>query len=290
MTSWRLFQAPCRNFELARTEPRILIEPLGQRPRRLRMRARRQECVLSDTHVPLCVVVPDTNTFLTSDWDMPNCRAICDGLMPALSAARTALTCPGVSETVATSARRLSLDDDRFATDSPGAPGWPLGGNLPRRFASSTDAEISRSSSLSVRCLTALGRSLGRTCRCSCADETFFVVGEVLSPTGVVENRSGVPCGVRSRPMVVIMPPPTSASNFGAVISPHANSAPSGSSGGAPADHPCRNTVYFEVPAAKAPTASSCREGLRILPHQREHGAMHEASRLELYATGIETV
>jgi hypothetical protein len=27
----------------------------------------------------------------TSDWDRPNCRAICDGLTPALKAARTAL-------------------------------------------------------------------------------------------------------------------------------------------------------------------------------------------------------
>jgi hypothetical protein len=204
------------------------------------MRSRWQECVLPNTHVPLCVAASDANTFLTSDWDMPNCRAMSDGLMPALSAARTALICPRVNETVATSARRC-LDDDRFATDPSGVFGWPLGGSLPRRFASSTDAVMSRSSSLSVRCLTALGRSLGRTCRCSCADETCFVVGEVLSPTGTVENRSGVACRVRSRPMVGIMPPPMSASNFGAVISPHANSAPSGSSGGPPhADRPCR--------------------------------------------------
>jgi hypothetical protein len=34
---------------------------------------------------------------------MPNCRAISDGLMPALNAARTALTCPRVNETVAAS-------------------------------------------------------------------------------------------------------------------------------------------------------------------------------------------
>src|ERR1700722_9041101 len=40
-----------------------------------------------------------------------------------------------------------------------------LGSNRPRRFASSTDAVMSRSSSLSVRYLTALGRSLGSTCR-----------------------------------------------------------------------------------------------------------------------------
>jgi hypothetical protein len=158
--------------------------------------------VLPDSHVARCVVVWDTNTFLTSDWDMPNCRAICDGLTPALSAARTALSCPRVNETVVTSARRLFPDDDCFRTGSSVAFGWTLGGNLPRRFASSTDTVMSRSSSLSVRCLMALGRSLGRTCRCSCADWTSLVVGVVLSPAGVIENRSGVACGVRSRPMV----------------------------------------------------------------------------------------
>jgi hypothetical protein len=144
--------------------------------------------VLPDSHVARCVVVWDTNTFLTSDWDMPNCRAICDGLTPALSAARTALSCPRVNETVVTSARRLSPDDDCFRTGSSVAFGWTLGGNLPRRFASSTDTVMSRSSSLSVRCLMALGRSLGRTCRCSCADWTSLVVGVVLSPAGVIEN------------------------------------------------------------------------------------------------------
>jgi hypothetical protein len=116
-----------------------------------------------DIHVTLCVAVSDANTFLTSDWDMPNCRAICDGLMPALSAARTALTCPRVNETFAASVCPLCLDDDCFAADSFVGFGWALGGNLPRRSASWTDAVMSRSSSVSVRYLTALGRSLGRT-------------------------------------------------------------------------------------------------------------------------------
>src|SRR6202023_3833292 len=117
-----------------------------------------------DIHVTLCVAVSDANTFLTSDWDMPNCRAICDGLMPALSAARTALTCPRVNETFATLACRWSFDGDCFRTDSSVEFGWMLGSNRPRRFASSTDAVMSWSSSLSVRYLTALGRSLGSTC------------------------------------------------------------------------------------------------------------------------------
>jgi hypothetical protein len=159
-----------------------------------------------DVHVTLCVAVSDANTFLTSDWDMPNCRAICDGLMPALSAARTALTCPRVNETFATLACRLCLDDDCFAAGSFVGFGWALGGNLPRRFASWTDAVMSRSSSVSVRYLTALGRSLGRTWRCVAVSvgaslaEARLVGGEP-SWTIWVEKRSGVAGLVRSRSM-----------------------------------------------------------------------------------------
>lgn len=90
------------------------------------------------------VAVSDASTLRTSDWDNPNCRAIKDGLMPALNAARTALICPRGNETVATSCRLWSVRDDRFGTDSSNSP---LGGDLPRRFASSTHAVISRSSS-----------------------------------------------------------------------------------------------------------------------------------------------
>jgi hypothetical protein len=121
---------------------------------------------LPENHLPFCVLVSDANTFLTFDWDMPNCRAICDGLIPALVAARTALTCPRVNETFDTSACRLSLDDHCFRTGSSVGFGWTRGDNLPRRFASWTDAVMSRSSSVSVRYLTALGRSLGRIWRC----------------------------------------------------------------------------------------------------------------------------
>jgi hypothetical protein len=90
------------------------------------------------------VAVSDASTLRTSDWDNPNCRAIKGGLMPALNAARTALICPRGNETVATSCRLWSVRDDRFGTDSSNSP---LGGDLPRRFASSTHAVISRSSS-----------------------------------------------------------------------------------------------------------------------------------------------
>jgi hypothetical protein len=37
------------------------------------------------------------SAFRTSDWDKPNCRAICDGLTPTLKAARTAFSFPGGS-------------------------------------------------------------------------------------------------------------------------------------------------------------------------------------------------
>jgi hypothetical protein len=86
-----------------------------------------------------------------------------DGVMPALKAARTALICPRVNEAVRISACRLSVDEDRFGTDSSDAFARTVGGALPRRFVSSIDAVMSMSSSLSVSCLTALGRSLGRT-------------------------------------------------------------------------------------------------------------------------------
>ena len=142
-------------------------------------------------YVPLFAVVSAISTFRTSDWDMPNCRAICDGLMPALNAARTALICPRVNESVANSA--LSFDDDRFRSSD--GSFWRLGGKLPRRFASSTAAVISRSNSVSVRCLTALGRSLGRTCHCETLSAGAFVTeasgaGELRTIS--VENRSGV--------------------------------------------------------------------------------------------------
>jgi hypothetical protein len=152
-----------------------------------------------DTHgVLFCVAASDAITFLTSDWDMPNCRAICDGLIPALVAARTALTCPLVNETFAPSACRWSFDGDCFRTDSSVGFGWMLGNNRPRRFASSTDAVMSRSSSISVRYLTALGRSLGSTCHFEAVSvaasvaETRLVGRGEASRTISVENRSGV--------------------------------------------------------------------------------------------------
>ena len=144
-------------------------------------------------YAPLLPRGSEANTLRTSDWDMPNCRAILDGVMPASKAARTALTCPRANETFVNSARRLSFDDDR--SGSTGGFGLTLGGNLPRRFASSTDAVISRSNSMSVRCLTAVDRSLGKTCRCevlSVAVVAAETSGKEAFWANWVENRSAV--------------------------------------------------------------------------------------------------
>jgi hypothetical protein len=125
----------------------------------------------------------------TSDWDNPNWRAIKDGLMPALNAARTALICPRVNVTAAISVcRAFFVPAERFGT------GASAGGDLPRRFASSREAVMSKSSSRSVRRLTAAGRSLGKMYRCSDIDEICFVDGADVPPSGAVrvENRSGV--------------------------------------------------------------------------------------------------
>jgi hypothetical protein len=88
--------------------------------------------------------------FRTSAREILNCRAICVGLMPALNAARTALILEGVKVTPTLSAGRL-LET---------AGGFP-----PRRFCSASATAIYRSSSSSLSCLMAPGKSFGRTYR-----------------------------------------------------------------------------------------------------------------------------
>lgn len=121
------------------------------------------------------------NALRTSDCDSPNCRAIREGVTPALNAARTAFTCPRVSECGVVSARlwrRLSAN---------------TGVCLPRRFCSVRTAVSSRSKSRSSRCLIALGKSLGKTCRCNgeLADEDF-AEGGTGSRDAAGANRSGI--------------------------------------------------------------------------------------------------
>ena len=95
--------------------------------------------------------VSDANAFRTSDCEIPNCRAILDGLMPALKAARTAFNFPCVKRAATTSTHCLR----DISTAS----------LLPRRFCSPITADNNRSSSWSSRCLTAFGKSAGRTWR-----------------------------------------------------------------------------------------------------------------------------
>jgi hypothetical protein len=44
-----------------------------------------------DSHLTYRFGSSDANAFRTFDWEIPNCRAIREGVMPALNAARTAL-------------------------------------------------------------------------------------------------------------------------------------------------------------------------------------------------------
>lgn len=116
---------------------------------------------------------------------MPNCLAIFEGLTPALKAARTALNFPGVNETGAASRGRLV---DIFPSD---------GGFLPRRSCSAVTAAISCSSSWSLRCLIAAGKSLGKTWRgdeaaLSAVDVGGLDGGKDGSRANTVENRLGI--------------------------------------------------------------------------------------------------
>jgi hypothetical protein len=76
----------------------------------------------------------EANAFLMSDCEIPNCRAIRDGAMPALKAARTAFSFPDVKFVGTSTCWRLRglLLDEAF---------------LPRRFCSASTAESNRSRS-----------------------------------------------------------------------------------------------------------------------------------------------
>jgi hypothetical protein len=104
---------------------------------------------------------PVESALRTCDNDKPNCRAIRAGVMPALEAARMAFSCPRVKEI---SASIIFVDE-----------GLSVGKNrLPLCSASASVAASRRSSSSLLRCLTAPGRSLGRTCRGLGEEETEF--------------------------------------------------------------------------------------------------------------------
>jgi hypothetical protein len=105
--------------------------------------------------------------------------AILDGVTPALKAARTAFNFPCVKGTAAT-ASTPSLRETAASC-------------FPRRFCSAMTADSNWSSSWSLSCLTAFGKSAGRTWR-----EGIALGGtgdsedrEGASPMGADENRSG---------------------------------------------------------------------------------------------------
>jgi len=113
----------------------------------------------------------DINAFLTTDCEIPNCRAMRDGVIPALKATRTALSFPDVKAMGTGSACRLRgllCDTATF---------------LPRRFCPASTAESNRSRSRSLSRLIALAKSLGRICGNGVA---------VVPLPKVCENRSRV--------------------------------------------------------------------------------------------------
>ena len=130
---------------------------------------------LRDNHLPL----PDprysaANTLRTSDWEIPNCFAMREGLIPALKVARTAFTWPCVNALSGSSGCRRSDDSVAIDGSDAGSPapirvagrssGTPAV-SLPRRCSSCRLAAISLSSSKSPNCWSALARSIGNTYR-----------------------------------------------------------------------------------------------------------------------------
>jgi hypothetical protein len=121
------------------------------------------------------------SAFRTSDCEIPNCRAIRDGVIPALKAARTAFNFPLVNESGASSNRRLRELSSK------------AGGFLPRRCCSAKATATNWSSSASASRFIAFGRSLGRMCRTALPvgdDGGGVAGGEKCSRPG--GNRSGV--------------------------------------------------------------------------------------------------
>ena len=117
---------------------------------------------------------------------MPNCRAMRDGVIPALKAARTAFNFPLVNGSGASSTRRLREPSSR------------AGDFLPRRCCSAEATATNWSSSASVSRLIAFGRSLGRMCRTAAlpaGDEGSGVTGgEKCSRPGGTGQASSDPC------------------------------------------------------------------------------------------------
>jgi hypothetical protein len=161
-----------------------------------------------DRHIVHRFVSSDANTFLTADWKIPNCLAIREGVTPALNAARTAFNFHCVKGTSGISTcLRLLVRDGRFFKLGRTSNRWRKvcksvstpGGFLPRRFISSIVVACRKPNSLSLKCLIALGRFLGRTCRGCAVSVVAFAAGDAEAV--VVGNRSGAVLSAGSRPM-----------------------------------------------------------------------------------------
>jgi hypothetical protein len=158
----------------------------------------------------------------TCDWDKPNCRAILDGVTPALKAACTAFICPRVSGVAAVLDGRclVGLLVGRacfgFGSTEPGSifvGASRLSGSLPRRLGSSVAARSSRSRSPLLRYLMAVGKSLGRVGR-GRGPFLFRSVASLVEEKPIPEKRSGDSFSTRLRPITLILPPPSSRRNF----------------------------------------------------------------------------
>ncbi len=119
------------------------------------------------------------SAFRTSDCEIPNCRAIRDGVIPALKAARTAFNFPLVNESGTSSNRRLRELSSK------------AGGFLPRRCCSAKAAATNWSSSGSVSRFIAFGRSLGRTCRTLGGLPGMMKVGLPATKSDIQPSRTG---------------------------------------------------------------------------------------------------
>jgi hypothetical protein len=153
--------------------------------------------------------MPCASAFLTSDWEIPNCLAIADGLTPALKAARTAFSLPVVNEPAPSSA--ASWRRCGFAS----ATGFffaGLDGRRPRRSASVVTAASSVSISTSSNRFSAPAKSFGKKWRCCEArlSGPALPFGPAEGPAAVTvggaEKRSGVVSAGRRVGMPPTMP------------------------------------------------------------------------------------
>jgi hypothetical protein len=154
--------------------------------------------------------MPCASAFLTSDWEIPNCLAIADGLTPALKAARTAFSLPVVNEPPPYSAACWRRCGFALAT---GFSFAGLGGRRPRRSASVRTAASSASISTSSNRFSAPAKSFGKKWRCGEARLSGpalpFGIAEGSAAVTVrgAENRSGVVSACRRVGMPPTMSP-----------------------------------------------------------------------------------